>query len=117
MSQIPNPLPPVHAYPVPGPGSRGSWLGCAFALSFLINLAAGLLIIVLCFGVLFRSAVSSDVSGTLPEKYVVGSKTASDKIAIVTIDGIIMEGALAFAHKQIEQVGKDSSVKAIVVRV
>ena len=115
MSQIPAPQP--HASPYPAPATRSSWLGCAFAMSFLLNLAAGVLVVVLCIGLLFRSVLDSDPADRLTEKFVSGSKTATDKIAVVTVDGIIMEGLLGHVHKQIEHAAKDSAVKAIVLRV
>ncbi|QVL31964.1 S49 family peptidase [Telmatocola sphagniphila] len=39
------------------------------------------------------------------------------KIAIVKIDGLLMEGFLDFAHEQIEQVCSDPHVKAVVLRI
>ncbi len=115
MSQIP--APQSHAYPYPAPAARSSWLGCAFAMSFLLNLAAGALVVVLCLGLFYKAAADADSSAPLPEKFVSGSKTATDKIAVVTVEGVIMEGLLGHAHKQIEQAAKDGAVKAIVLRV
>jgi protease-4 len=51
------------------------------------------------------------------EKYVGGSSSVAEKVAVVRIEGTIMEGMLAFAHKQIEEAAKDRHVKAVVVRV
>ena len=113
MSQIP---PQTHVAPYPYPPRR-SLMGCAFALSFLLNLAAGVLFLVLCVFAYFAATATTETVTPLSEKFVSGSKTATDKIAIVTVDGIIMEGLLAHAHKQIEQAAKDDSVKAIVLRV
>ena len=111
MSQIP---PQTHASPPP---AGRSMLGCFFAISFLINLAFGGLVLVLCIGAYFAASANTEQTIRLSEKFVSGSKTANDKIAIIHIDGIIMEGLLGHAHQQIEQAAKDDSVKAIVLRV
>jgi protease-4 len=97
------------------PPSRFPVLGCFFALSLLGNLFAGLLILLLCIGLLLRPTDTS--GGALPEKYHSGYRSATDKVAIVTLDGIIMEGALDYVHKQLDQVDHDTKVKAVVVRI
>src|SRR5205807_4877119 len=51
------------------------------------------------------------------EKFHGGTSGASDTVAVVTIDGVIMEGALTYAHKQIDRAAGDKNVKAVVVRV
>jgi protease-4 len=50
------------------------------------------------------------------EKYHSGAKFASDKIAIIDVSGVIMEGD-GFVKKQIDMIREDESVKAVVVRV
>lgn len=57
-----------------------------------------------------------DTSNGVEEKYVSGDKTADDKIAIITISGVIMEGE-GFVKHQIDKVRADKHVKAIVLRV
>ena len=52
----------------------------------------------------------------LEEKYFSNSKTATDKVAIITIEGII-EHQDGFAKWQIDQAREDPNVKAVVVRV
>lgn len=52
----------------------------------------------------------------LEEKFVSHSETATDKVAIITIEGTIMHND-GFAKWQIDHVRKDPSVKAVVVRV
>jgi protease IV len=97
------------------PQPRGtSCLGVAFGLSFLTNLVlAGLVLVLVCMG-LFKTAESP---GTLGERYHSGDKKASDKVAIIEVDGIILEGLLDYPQKQIEAAARDSSVKAVVLRV
>lgn len=86
---------------------RFSWLGTAFRWAFTVLLA--LLVI---------GAMQGGYSGDdkLHEKWHSLSKTASDKIAIITIEGTIM-GQEGYAKKQIDQVRDDENVRAIVVRV
>src|SRR5262249_54429213 len=91
-----------------------SCFGCLFALSFLLNILAGGLVLAACFG-LFRG-VSEDSTG-LYEKLYSGSKSASDKVAVVTIDGILLESFLGHAHQQLEQAAKDAQAKAVVLRI
>jgi protease IV len=104
------PLPP----PPRRPGGASSFLGCAFALSFALNLLGGLAILGLCLGALFLKKPD-----TLPlgEQHYAGKSNATSKVAIVTLDGVLLEGLLGYAYKQIEQAAGDKNVKAVVVRI
>ena len=53
----------------------------------------------------------------LAESFHSGNSAATDKIAIIQIDGVIMEGLMGYPHKQIEQAAEDDHVKAIVLRI
>ncbi len=114
MSTLPSsPLPPPA-----NTGSQRSILGCAFAVSLILNIAAGFLIILLCLGLLsLRAGLNTEPTDHLSEKHIAGSASASDKIAVVRIEGVIVEGFLDFAKKEIEQAAKDDRVKAVVLRV
>ncbi len=101
-------------WPPPPPPSRSSFLGCAFALSFALNLIGGIVILVLCLGF---SLLHKPTTVPLAEKHYSGKSTATDKVAIITLDGVILEGLLAYPHKQIEQAAEDKHVKAVVVRI
>jgi protease IV len=120
-------LPPVPPSPTPpGPGAmrplrppppppgRSSFLGCAFALSFALNLIGAVVVIVLCFGAYL---VRKPEVLPLTEKHYAGKRIATYKVAIITLDGVILEGMLGYAHKQIEQAAEDQDVKAVVVRI
>jgi protease-4 len=118
------PIPPPGyppRYPPPPPPRGGSpLLGCAFAVSLLVNVLGGLLVVLLCVGVLFRGAsVNPDGSSTTPlgEHHLLGKAGARNKVAVVHLDGVIMEGMLGFVHKQIDQAARDKDVKAVVLRV
>ena len=54
---------------------------------------------------------------TLTEKFVAGNRHADDKIAIMTIEGVITSNADGFIAKQIRSVLSDTRVKAVVLRV
>lgn len=56
-------------------------------------------------------------SNRLSERYYSGEFSASDKIAIVQIDGILMDGATDYASQQIKDAAQDEDVKAVVVAV
>jgi protease-4 len=52
----------------------------------------------------------------ITEKYHSGARFGADKIAIIDVSGVIMEGD-GFVKRQIDMVREDKSVKAVVVRV
>jgi len=56
-------------------------------------------------------------TSTLRERFHSGSSSATDRVAILQIEGVILEGALSYARKQIDQAAKDDRVKAVVVRI
>jgi protease-4 len=57
-----------------------------------------------------------DVTEGVRERYHSGAKSAADKVAIIAVRGVIMDGN-GFAKQQIERVRQDDRVKAVVVRV
>ena len=56
-------------------------------------------------------------SQRLQEHYHGGKRASPNKIAIVKVDGAIMEGMLSYAHKEIEEAAGDDKVKAVVLRI
>jgi protease-4 len=63
------------------------------------------------------SAVSTTSSDShIEEKYHSLSRTATDKVAIMTVEGTILTGE-GFAKKQIDKIRDDKNVKAIVLRI
>lgn len=91
------------------PPRRRHWL-------LVLSLLANLVLLVLL--VLALAAPSSD-SGTsdVIEKHYSGERSAGDKVAIVRVAGVLMEGQTAFALHEIERAAKDKHVKAVVVRI
>ncbi|MCO6457882.1 MAG: signal peptide peptidase SppA [Pirellulaceae bacterium] len=57
-----------------------------------------------------------DTSEGIEEKFVSGEQFGSDKVAVITVGGVILEGD-GFVKRQIDRVREDENVKAIVVRV
>lgn len=52
----------------------------------------------------------------IQERYHSGSRTARDKIAVITVSGVIMEGD-GFVKRQIDAIREDDHVRGVVVRV
>jgi len=90
--------------------------------SILWKIVAGLgwLGILFCVPIILALAISSadyyNTTEGVTEKYYQGDKTASDKIAVIDVSGVIMEGE-GYVKHQIDLVREDKSVKAVVVRV
>jgi len=83
-----------------------SWVGW---LGFFV---CGLIIL----GLLVTLSDYFDTTAGIEEKYVSGEKMADDKVAIISINGVIMDGE-GFVKNQIDKVMEDKKVKAVVVRV
>lgn len=82
------------------------WLGWAGCLVFLVLFA----------GLSYSLREYFDTTDGIQERYHSGSKHARDKVAIITVNGVILEGS-GFVKHQIDRVRDDANVKAIVVRV
>src|SRR5205807_7497813 len=65
----------------------------------------------------FFWALNSVHESTLAEKHYSGDKFSKNKIAVVRIEGVLMEVATGYFQKQITQAAADSAVKAVVVRI
>jgi protease-4 len=88
--------------------------GC---LGFVLVLGAlgGVLVLLLMAFSIGDFALTSADDG-LEEKYHSLAKRGSDKVAIISVEGTILEGD-GFVKKQIDRVRKDDKVKAVVVRI
>jgi protease-4 len=105
---------------VPRRSSGGTFLGIVLGLSLAVNL--------LCLAGIFLSFFlaakltggvgdgGSD-SALIRERHYSGDTTASDKVAIVHLDGVLMEGMLGHWYRQIDRAAKDKNVKAVVVQI
>ena len=107
---------PVRMSPPPPPPRGGSGWRILFVLLLLGSL--GLNILLVCGGLMLGSLGGGEgESAPVREKYHSGTAGATDKVAVVEIAGVIAEGLLTFAHKQIDRAAGDKNVKAIVVRI
>lgn len=100
---------PTHVIIEPAGGRWGRWSGRIGWLLFFV----ALLFLVGLYGS-YSSYMQSNPK--LEEKYFSNSKTAKDKVAIITVEGII-EHNDGFAKWQIDQVRDDPNVRAVVLRV
>ena len=57
-----------------------------------------------------------DVTRGIRERFHSGAATGQDKVAVISVRGIIMEGD-GFVKRQIDRVRQDARVKAVVVRI
>jgi protease IV len=129
---LPPPLPPVTTPPLPPPAAQPAapprpaapgnpLMGCALAFSVLLNFGCGALMVLVCLGAFFTGGLGGlggdPTGGTLIEKYYSGNQSGKRKVAIIHVDGVILEGILGHVHKQIDQAAKDEQVKAIVLRI
>jgi protease-4 len=80
---------------------------CLFNFLFLVALGMALLVL----------SLGTSSSTSLREQHVSGKASAKNKIAVIHIDGVILEGLLSFVEKQIDQAAGDDAVKAVVVRI
>src|SRR5437588_11042872 len=102
-SDLPPPPPrvlPVRLPPPPPPRGGG---GTAWRVLFALFLVAslGLNVLLLCGGLMFGALGSSESEGgPVREKFHGRTTGASDKVAVVKVEGTIVEGFLSYAHKQ-----------------
>src|SRR5262245_11471367 len=102
-SGSPGQPPRSSGYPSRPPSRGPGALGCLFAASVVFNvIALGIILIGCLLSSVVSTSTAEDSKGVL-EKFHSGEKSASDKIAIVHLDGVIMEGLLEFVHKQIDK--------------
>ena len=116
----PAPQPAAAARPAAPRNNTTPLLGCALTLSLALNLLCGGLVLFSCFGLLFNLGGLTPELGastSLNERTFAGSASSKNKVAIVSLDGIIMEGMLGYTHKQIDQAARDKNVKAVVFRI
>ena len=117
-SDMVQPMPDHPQQPAPQPiiiqnNSGGSIL-------WRIVAAIGWIGVLFCVPIILGQAISSanyyNTTEGVSEKYFSGDKSADDKIAIISVTGVIMQGE-GYIRKQIDLVREDKDVKAVVVRV
>jgi len=117
-------LPPPHCYQQP-PARRG---GCVrtFLYGLIVLAVLGMIGIGTLIGSVFLYAVATDSievlasesqEKMLSEKIIGGNRKADKKVAIITIEGMILSNADGFIARQIRQAMADTNVRAVVLRV
>jgi len=107
--------PATSAYMPPPPPRRG---GGFFQAVLVLFAMVGFFAVIFCVGMyaIFSSFGVSD-SAWLEEAHHSGNEASSQKIAIVSVDDIIMEATAEFVLDQIKAAKEDDAVKAVVLRV
>jgi protease-4 len=103
----------------PPPPRRGPVSFILRWLVFVLLVVPGLFLILLLVGAMFTGAIfslSDNAGAQVTEHYHSLSHSATDKIAIITVEGAILDGE-GFIKKQIDHVRDDPHVKAVVLRV
>ncbi|MBL8792706.1 MAG: signal peptide peptidase SppA, partial [Planctomycetia bacterium] len=99
----------------------GSLLGAMVRAFLVVALAmsVGLNILLLLASLLsFDSlGLSSAAHTSIIESFHSGQRTAETKVAILHMDGVIMEGSNQFIRDQLDQAAEDPKVKAVVLRI
>ncbi len=124
----PAPQPAPAAVPIPPPppprrppsliGTALRWFfGIIFGLSLAANCLVLVFLVVVIAGVTAGLGAGLGDESHLRERYHSGQRDAADKIAIVEIDGPIVEGMLSYPRKEITSAATDPHVKAVVVRI
>jgi protease IV len=80
-------------------------------------LLAGLFLLIVCNVWLFLILQAILTADTLEEKHYSGSATSHTKVAVIHIDGVLLEGLTSFAAKQIKTAALDDEVKAVVIQI
>lgn len=106
-------LPPMYA-----PPPRRSWLGRILVLLLTLAFCGSILLNLFLLAALAVSLGGGlDTGNRVQEKFVSHNSKAEDKIAIIPVEGIILEAEDGFVKHAIDQVMKDKDVKAVVLRV
>lgn len=105
--------PPYMPVPTPAPRRRSVW---SVLLTLLLFGGLGLSIL-LNFVLLVVNIGSAGGDDKVREKHHSLNKYGDDKVAIISVEGVMLDGEDGFVKKQIDRVLEDKDVKAIVLRV
>jgi protease IV len=114
MSEAASPT-PLPAAMLP-PRSRRSPLGWLVRVLLFLFLAFSVAFNILFLGLLILF-VTAGPSRPITETFHSGKMESKNKIAVVRIEGVLMEGLTGFAQKQIDHAAADAAVKAVIVRI
>jgi protease-4 len=118
MNSPPDP-PPLTVHPVPPPVRLRSrtlriFFWAVLLLVLVSSLGLNLLILLAYWGL---SGLVSLPSSGVYEKLYSGSARSAYKVAVVRIEGVILEGLTRFAQKELERAAADAAIKAVVLRI
>jgi protease IV len=113
--------PPVHAQvvyqpPPPPPRRRSGW-GRFFLFLLLLAFAGSLFLNLLLAVVVGLGMVGADGDRKVQERFFSHQRDARDKVAIISVEGIILETEDGFVKRQIDRALEDENVRAVVLRV
>lgn len=97
---------------MPDPTSAPRRRGCFVPFLFFCSLVLNAVVLTYLFW-----PDAHDDEPAVNEKYLYGTKTEKNKIAVVRAEGALVEGLDGHILKQIERAGRDKDVKAVVLRV
>src|SRR4051812_22067914 len=110
----PDDRPPLTVIPVQGPpppyappsvfAQLFRWL---FRMAFMVSLGLNVFLFLI---LAIRLGSDGAAGGQLYERFHSGKSESKDKVAVVKVDGVIMEGLTGFAQKQIEEAAGDDHV-------
>lgn len=95
---------------------RRSLFGLFLDILFVFMLLGSLALNFVLFLLLVPDLLDEELS-TLTERYHSGTSSAKAKVAVVRIDGPIIEGLSGYFHNQLRDAARDDEVKAVVVAI
>jgi protease IV len=98
------------------PPRRSPWRR-VFLVLVVLALVGSFFFNLLLMGILAALTGGTGSDRKVQEKLVSGEWTAPSKVAIISVEGMILESDDGFVKRQIDQAKKDKSVKAVVLRV
>jgi protease IV len=107
----------VHAAPPPPPPAPRHGWGRFFLLMLLLAFAGSLLLNLVLGMVAGIGLIGPETDHRVQEKFFSHQHDARDKVAIISIEGIILETEDGFVKRQIDRAMEDDNVRAVVLRV
>jgi protease-4 len=95
------------------PRRRPSVLGGLLVVLLLLGLGMSVMLNV----VFLLGGTAFDSDRKVREKFFSHERYASDKVVIISVDGVILDEDEGFVKRQIDQAAEDDDVKAVVLRV
>ncbi len=125
-NEAPNPAPrePIAAQPVHewqdsqyGRPPRRSRTGLWIALALLMIAGLGLMMVGLAAMATLAGLTTTAGERRVREEFVSHNRQATRKVAVITIEGIILDEADGFVKRQIDRAQNDDQVEAVVLRI